>query len=273
MKSVDSRELFAFVHIEKAAGTTLIHYLRRRYFPRYADVRPLVQSQEKNLSADDLSLFLRICPWARIIGGHSIVPWSDLSTRFPNIRFFTILRDPVQRYVSQYRYWTGRLDWKLSFEEFLERPDTHNVQTRKLCGSSDAEAAINMLKDRFSLVGTVDQFDRFIERLSALLPFPGGLSAYETRNTASSRGRQSALSESLLEEAARRNAADVRVYEWAKSFDRADVPAIPAPESGAMPKQMIPALDYLLRHGYLLPATSLTRVMHGLPRSGSYRRF
>src|SRR5918993_986357 len=123
-----ARRFIAFVHIEKAAGTTFIHILRRHFFLRYLDVRPYSPDSNSVFTARDLELSLKVNPWLRAFGGHAVRPIGDLYDVFPAIRFITILRDPVRRYISQSLYGNAVLKLNLTFDEFLADAHTHDFQ-------------------------------------------------------------------------------------------------------------------------------------------------
>ncbi|MEO0974849.1 MAG: hypothetical protein AAFX85_17310, partial [Pseudomonadota bacterium] len=180
--------LLAFVHIEKAAGTTLLYLLRRNFLGRYLDVRPLRQRDPRGeFCAEDLRLALRINPWLRAIGGHSVVPFSDLSGDDAprQVQYITLLRDPIARYLSQYRYWNRVMGKDWSFERFLDHEASFDLQARKIAGRPDADAALERLRDDFALVGTVDTLDEFLLCLDAMLP-TGFAPHYRRRNSGDS---------------------------------------------------------------------------------------
>ena len=62
LKFNKKREMLAFTHIEKAAGTSLIHLLRVNYFMKYCDVMPLSIKSSGILRADDLRKIMIINP-------------------------------------------------------------------------------------------------------------------------------------------------------------------------------------------------------------------
>src|SRR5688572_9379809 len=167
--SLHARRFIAFVHIEKAAGTTFIHILRRNFFLRYLDVRPYSPISNGIFTARDLELSLRVNPCLYAFGGHAVRPLGDLCVDFPNIRFVTILRDPVRRYISQYLYGNAVLKLNLTFDQFLSDERTHNFQVRKIAGQADLALAKRVLDERFLTVGLLEKFDQFLSRLSARL--------------------------------------------------------------------------------------------------------
>ncbi|HMU91316.1 MAG TPA: hypothetical protein PKC33_11515, partial [Pseudomonadales bacterium] len=71
-------DLLAFVHIEKAAGTTFIHILRRNFFLRYLDVRPYGIESGGLFLSGDLRISTRILPGLKCFSGHAVTPYSDL---------------------------------------------------------------------------------------------------------------------------------------------------------------------------------------------------
>lgn len=76
---------------------------------------------------------------------------------FNPTRAFMIVRHPVDRLISEYRYVRDRRHSDLSFDRFLALPGVHNRQTRLLMGTK--------LED-LGVVGVFDQYDDFIRRLN-----------------------------------------------------------------------------------------------------------
>ena len=77
-----------------------------------------------------------------------------------------MFRDPVARYISQFRYWRANLGVDISFDKFLEKESTHNFQTKKIDSSGRAGTAIPVLEDRFVTIGVQENIDPFVRELS-----------------------------------------------------------------------------------------------------------
>ncbi len=114
-----SKDIVAFVHIEKAAGASLVGILRRKFIFRLCEVRPLEQASGKEFTAEDMRKTLAVNPFAVAITGHAVKPFTDLQDYYKGIEYITLLRDPVKRYVSHYQYWIEKMGKSLHFEEFF----------------------------------------------------------------------------------------------------------------------------------------------------------
>lgn len=277
--------ILAFVHIEKAAGTTFIHLLRKNYFLRFMDVRPVVQHGRGNLTACDMRVLTRINPFLRCIAGHSLQSCSDLDIWRSDIRFVTILRHPISRYVSQFNYWNTRLGKNVTFEQFLGNEETWNFQTKKIAGKEDLAHAKFHLSERFFHVGIVEEFDEFLLTLRRKLhPFPFDVS-HSAKNTGN---QQSSSCDELVgmhyDEIAEKNSLDLQLYDFVKdtvlpqyrceygSGLQTDVREFSQSNATFERRSLRLYLDYVVRKLYYQPGIGLIRKCSGLPYRGSYER-
>lgn len=167
-----NRKILAFVHINKAAGTTLTHVLRLNFFMTHVDVKAISKSSHGVFQSADMKKIMIINPFVRSIGGHAIKPFDDLSDKFPGIRYITLFRDPIRRTISHYQYSVEKHNSNFSFDEYLKLPASLNRQTRAIAGSEDIALAKEIISKRFLLVGIVEEFDEFLILLKKKLePF------------------------------------------------------------------------------------------------------
>lgn len=269
-----TRPFIGFVHIEKTAGTTFTHLLRRNYFLRYLDVRPYSASSNGIFTARDLELSLRINPWLRVFGGHAIQPFGDLCDVFPNIRFVTIFRDPVKRYISQFLYGNTVLNLNVTFDQFLSDERTHNFQTRKIAGQANSELAMKILGERFLAFGLVEKFDHFLSKLALKLKPQPFKCAYEIRNVGSTATEEAKLLNSYEQQIRAVNQVDSELYQHVRSLWEAD---ISDPAEDFHPDRRVRLRDRVkhyadgaLRKVYYEPVTGLLRLRNGLAMKGSY---
>ncbi len=274
--------MFAFVHIEKTAGTSFIHILRHNYFLRYLDVRPFSDSSNGLFTTADLKTSLKINPFLSAMAGHSLVAYTNLEEQTPDIQYVTLLRDPVKRYISQYRHWVEKKKINISIEEFLEKREFWNFQTKKISGEADLSVAKNILKNKFLLVGTVESFDGFLILLKNKLQDMNFDPRYRQQNLAKKKVAPESFTPEILAKIKEINAIDVELYnyvtgqlypgyisEYSEKFstDLAHFKVLNTRTSPAMFRRYI---DYAFRKIYCEPVTNLVRKLNGKSAKGSY---
>jgi len=240
-----------FLHLFKCGGTSVIHRLKSMvgedhfyHFRRRGDADALL-----DCDPDAMGRFVAI-------GGH--MGWSYLSERFPDARKVTVLRDPVDRLISQYfhfrkehegldgtspplvafraRFCAGHsfADYALSDDDRLSR-FTRNFMTRTLAGapaSADPDdpalyetARANLA--RFDLVGLSDRLDAtFYGRLAALIaggdaatPPPSRDRRRTEKNVSAERkNAEIPIADEAVAAILERNGFDIRLYQTVKWF-------------------------------------------------------
>ncbi len=255
------KKITAFVHIEKTAGTSVIHMLRNRLFPFYLDVRP-VTANGYWFRPSDLDWYLKLFPATKIIGGHSVVPYAGLENSY-SVKYFTVFREPVARYVSQFRYWRSNLGVDISFEKFLEKGSTHNFQTKKIVSSGQAGNAIPVLEDKFVTIGVLENIDPFIRELSN--HFNKDLAMFSRNVTANKQDQVDDLMSRYHQQIMDRNEEDLRLHEWAQKRQKSGPPC--ARRKGHSIRAY---MDFILRKAAVEPLSGLKRRGIGLPSKGSY---
>lgn len=278
--------LLAFVHLHKAAGTTLIHLLRRNFFLRHMDVRPFRKESGGVFRARDLRTCLRLNPFLRCIAGHSVRAWSDLESLVPNVRYITILRDPIDRFVSHFLYRQDVHAATTSFQEAMDREKEHNLQTRYIAGSDDLDEAKRMLDRRFLLAGVSQEFDTFLLLLSRKLGLAPSDVWYVSQNVASRRGTDRRdMARRLIEEnhdaLVAMHRVDLQLHEYVKAEVLPREVALYGPDFHRHLQEfrsrdrtphlgVKPYVDYVVRKCYYDPLIGLIRVGHGKTFRGSF---
>lgn len=279
--SSSKREILAFCHIEKAAGTSLIHVLRQLFGTGYLDVRPISRGQHSFFNRADFELLDSFVPRIGCIGGHSVVPHSDLLDADANFRYLTLFRDPKSRVLSHYRFWVQRMGSNFGPEEFLQHPVASNFQVRKIAGSNDLEKAKEVIRDRFLLVGTIEEFDEFLVLLNGILKAPFNKILYRSKNIASD-NKALQLPQGFHERVEELNDLDRELYDWVRNElipeyikqhgagfaeDLKEFKGL-LNDPDTQPTKAIPSL--IMRRAYVRPVTGLIRRWNGMPYSGSY---
>jgi len=211
--------MLAFVHIEKCGGTTLEHTLRRYFGCDHFDLIP--RNPDAMLGThEDLRRLFKLRPTLRSIAGHSVRRHCCFEEVIPNVTYITLLRDPINRYVSEFRHFVDVLNYPGNFEQWLDRDDRCNFQTKAIAGVEDASIAIKILEERFCLVGTVECYDDFIIHLAKLLRCNKADLWYQVKNRAVDRRRLKPLPD-LSQYHARiieNNQQDIELYKHVTNF-------------------------------------------------------
>ena len=202
-------QAIAFCHVEKCGGTTLVKLLRQAYGIRHCDIIP-INPGVMEVTGDDLDAALRFYPWMNSVAGHCIRGRHARSPgKFEKFRFYTLLRDPVKRYISDYCYHVDILGYKGGLEDWLQREDRRNFMTRVFSPTASVDEAVHVLSNCFSLIGFVEHYDDFLAGLEKIAGFPFSKVAYSIENIGAKRHRLEV--DTYTEEIASANAIDVRL--------------------------------------------------------------
>ncbi len=225
--------LYAFVHIEKTAGRTVRAVLLRSFGTGHCEIRtpysrrePEFEDRRVRVTAADLRRVRRVYRGLRGIAGHNVKPCSDLDVEYPDIRYFTFLRDPVRRYLSHFKN-RSRAYGRADFERWTDAPWTHNWQTKMIAGEASAQKAIDLLAARVGFVGLTETFDESLLELGQWLGEPAFRPEYRPVNRLDEKSRRrdaareqtdlSYLDEPAIRERLRTvNALDQQVYDYAE---------------------------------------------------------
>jgi hypothetical protein len=180
--------MYAFMHIEKTAGSTMTTILRRSFGTRHCDIRlPMAKRLQRNgdqkpcVDAADLARARRLYPNLSGIAGHSVKPYEELGEMSPEIRFFTFLRDPAKRFMSHFLN-RARVYTRDAFDAWVSSPWTQNWQTKVIAGAPDASKAIEIICQRIGFVGVTERFDESLVMLGQWLAEPGFRGEYRRVN-------------------------------------------------------------------------------------------
>ena len=144
--------MLAHVHIMKTAGQTVRGILRQSYRGRHCDLLA-----RRLATVSDLHWAQRFYRELQSIAGHGVLPHANLEASGLALRYFTFMRDPLQRCVSHYQFSSPKRPDYPPFEEWIR--SFSNFQTKILCGSEEAQRAIEILEEKIEFVGLVERFN------------------------------------------------------------------------------------------------------------------
>jgi len=227
-----------FVHIPKAAGSTLHHLLEMQYAPEesfatcstprypHGDLNRFEALGEKELAG------------IRLLNGHMGYGLHRYLPR-PAV-YITFLREPVERVLSHYSFertlaqspvypylQSGDMDLKEYVRYYTEAGDMDNLQTRMIAGNWHkrgfgpctpemlAQARRN-LRERFAVIGLAEQFDASYLLLKRHFGWRSAF--FQRRNQTRRRIYRDELSTDELDYIRQHNEFDLQLYAYAQQL-------------------------------------------------------
>ncbi len=208
----------------RGASTAALHQLDAPYSAHLASTAGM-----ETMDLRDLLLASTLnTPGVEFVAGHYRFTHALHDALLDKATFITVLREPVDRFLSLYYYnhykSGGHGHEPLALEDYIKRPRARRsaedyvrlfrgtgADHREFAGAGDVEAAINNLK-RFHLVGELKQQNAFCDSLSAMTGLNVSLPLLN-RSPAPAKTRYQALPEALSDEIRRLCEPSTAVYE------------------------------------------------------------
>jgi hypothetical protein len=224
----------AFIHVPKTAGTTLYAIIRHVYLPGELHKLHATSASIRRYKA----LPRRRRNALQMVYGH--VDFSVSEILPSHTRFFTVLRDPVERAISHYyhfrRVTTNPMHEQAMTSSLLQWVSTDGIaemdngQTRRLAGEMDLpygevssqtlERAKANLAASFAVTGLTERFEESHILLCRAFGWP--LYRYRAHNVGTDRPRRAEVAESVLKVIENCNRFDLELYQHAsKLFEQA----------------------------------------------------
>ena len=199
--------MLGHAHIMKTAGQTVCDILRQSFPGEHCDLQA-----HPVATPDDLRLARRFYPRLRSIAGHCVVPTAELAQSFPDLRFFTFVRDPVARCVSHYQFYRAKTKSRGDFDAWLE--ESANYHVRFLARTNDVARAIEILDCRVGFVGVLERFNESLVMLRRWAGEPALKIRYRSRNIATDNSIKRELlgDPATVEKIRRLHAGDYELY-------------------------------------------------------------
>ncbi len=149
----------------KTAGTTIRYIFRNNFGFNHVEVG------KRFFTSVDFKNLLHLNKNIKSIAGHSLRTKLALESVYPEIKYITFLRNPVDRFLSHYNHGIYAKHHNMSLEERIQIPGEWNYLTKFIIGAKDLKDRENpigrkelgeakkILDKEYDFVGLVEQFD------------------------------------------------------------------------------------------------------------------
>jgi hypothetical protein len=163
-----NKKIMVFFHIEKCGGTSLVEYFRNNIPLQACEAI----SKTNALTLSELEKTLSIYPKLRVISGHNlqvdIIDW--LEERGYSVESFTILRDPIERAISDYLHDFRKGTIQVPLIDYIDIPWKQNYLA-KFLGSGSTDYSYQNL-EKIDNVVSVERSAGFVTALLAKHKIP-----------------------------------------------------------------------------------------------------
>lgn len=216
------KDFYCFIHIEKCAGTTFSHSLKYNY-PNYLSLKPWyywTNEPGNYFKHDELKRLLNIYPLLKGIGGHTTRTFAGYEKVIKkDIKYFTFLRDPIERYMSHFNHQVNKMEKDWGIESFIQETRFNNCITKRLAGSEDVKLAKEYLFSHYDFVGLFEAYDQSLLLLKQFVFKNHFQPFYEFKNDSKSETKIKfeELSKEIQNKILENNKLDIEVYNEVKS--------------------------------------------------------
>ena len=222
--------MLAYVHVPKTGGTTLASFLNNIY---RSDEIYRIHRNESSKQLRRFKAAMKKPDGLRLVHGHfdlSLSRWLP-----PDTRYFTVLRNPIERAISHYYHYRRvvndpihGLAMRSTLLEWISArglKEMDNGQTRRLSGQLNVpigdvgEETLEIAKRnllRFAVVGLTERFQESQVLLHRAFHWP--IYQWPPRNVDGNRAARAELDAATLRAIEKNNRYDIELYEFARKL-------------------------------------------------------
>ena len=213
-------ETLLFLHIPKCGGISLMHNLNQSLIYAYSgsQVQPLTGRVDDQ---ENLSILLQGIAQAGIDFGQtpaiftSHLPLQDLKKINPKGRPFTLLRDPIDRLLSEYSYDCMRADRLPAVDDFLvfsRKEANKNIMQKMINGAQSGQQLEDFIRQHFIACVDIKKMDSLLEVLLTRLQLNNVLMEPLNPTLKKYQLKKQALSQGQIEEVSGYNGVDIDLH-------------------------------------------------------------
>lgn len=180
-----NKKIIAFSQVTRCGGVTINALLQRFFGLKHFDLVGEFQNNQMTYNKDDLLFDMKIHPFAVSFAGHfsSFLNIDNIKTiNNKNLMFYTMLRDPIDRVFSKYRFQVNRYNLPNDFNAWYKKYHIPNGMINHFIGSDNLELAKETLTNKYEAVGILEKFDESLLIFKKKLLLKGMDLNYEVKN-------------------------------------------------------------------------------------------
>lgn len=217
--------MYVFSHLHKAAGTTIVHLLRRSFGRRHFDTIP---GKGHIYLPGDLLEDSRRFGTPVSIAGHGLRPHVDYGELNREMHWYTIIRNPLDRCISHYQHQIQKMSRRCSFLEWISRDLHRNWMVYFYGGSDSLQKAVDAVSEK--KVRVIDIADGLRNGVEACFPEPLLWRDFVANPARNNRIREEILgNDDLMAELEEANRQDIRLFDYMKKLDIGKLPPLDRP--------------------------------------------
>lgn len=157
-----SKKIIAFSQVTRCGGVTINSLLQSYYGLKHFDLVGEFLNNEMTYNEKDLLFDMKIHPFACSFSGHfsshlNIDNISKINNK--KVLFYTMLRNPIDRVFSKYRFQINRYNLPNDFNAWYQKYHIPNGMINHFVGSDNLELAKETLTNKYKAVGILENFD------------------------------------------------------------------------------------------------------------------
>ena len=180
-----NKKIIAFSQVTRCGGVTINALLQRFFGLKHFDLVGEFQNNQMTYNKDDLLFDMKIHPFAVSFAGHfsSHLNINDISIlNNKKIVFYTMLRNPIDRIFSKYRFQVNRYNLSNDFMSWYKKYHIPNGIVNHFVGSDNLDLAKEILTKKYTAVGILEKFDESLLIFKEKLLLQGMNLNYKVKN-------------------------------------------------------------------------------------------
>lgn len=214
-----NEKIIAFSQVTRCGGVTANALLQSYFGLKHFDIFGEISNNLMTYDEKDLLFDMKIHPFACSFAGHfsshlNIDNISKINNK--KVLFYTMLRNPIDRVFSKYRFQVNRYNLPNDFNAWFKKYHIPNGMINHFVGSDNLELAKEILTHKYTAVGILEKFDESLLIFKKKLSLEGMNLKYKIKNDTIKlkSDEQKKIEDKYREMVISSNVNDLKLYEY-----------------------------------------------------------